>query len=170
MKKKKIKKLLKLFIYYSMLGFIFETLVNIFLRLKKSSGMIFGPFTILYFFGYVLMKAIHNLTKNINNKVLRKVYFFISFTVFATILEFCAGHLCHIITGKILWSYENYPLHFGKYISFFTSLGWGLMALIFNYKFSDKVDEYIYKIDDKLTYALFLLYLCDVSFCISFGF
>ena len=68
------------YIYYSILGFLFETCCNVFIRSNYSSGILFGPFTPIYFFGFLIIMFLDKLLKKQENKKFRDiVFFFLSF-------------------------------------------------------------------------------------------
>lgn len=155
-------KALKLFIYYSIMGFLFENIATVFTREDFNSGVLKGPFTPLYFSGMILIMLLNLGTDKIKNKKTRVLVYFISITLILTILEFLCGHLIECTEHKVFWDYSKFKGHIGKYIAVEVSLVWGILATIYNYKYLRKVNRFIAKMDNKLTLALLSIYLLDV--------
>ena len=73
---------IKLFVYYSMLGYLLENTFSIFTRSNFDSGVSKGPFTPLYFFGFLIIWIVDYLLRNMplgTGKVI--LYFVIMFVL-----------------------------------------------------------------------------------------
>ena len=158
------------YIYYSILGFLFETCCNVFIRSNYSSGILFGPFTPIYFFGFLIIMFLDKLLKKQENKKFRDLIFFILSFIILTSLEFMGGHLARFILGKDKWTYETWPLSIGEYVNVLVSLGWATGSLIIDKFFLKKMNKIIEKMPNKLTFILCLLYIIDNYFLLKKGF
>ena len=158
------------YIYYSILGFLFETCCNVFIRSNYSSGILFGPFTPIYFFGFLIIMFLDKLLKKQENKKFRDLVFFILSFSILTVLEFMGGHLARFIRGKDKWTDEAWPLSIGKYVNVLVSLGWATGSLIIDKFFLKKMNKIIEKMPNKLTFILCLLYIIDNYFLLKKGF
>ena len=155
------------YIYYSILGFLFETCCNVFIRSNYSSGILFGPFTPIYFFGFLIIMFLDKLLKKQENKKFRDLVFFTLSFIILTVLEFMGGHLARFILGKDKWTYEAWPLSIGKYVNVLVSLGWATGSLIIDKFFLKKLNKIIEKMPNKLTFILCLLYIIDNYFLLK---
>jgi len=115
---------LKLFILYSHLGFIFESFVFKLSNTNKHSGVLIGPYTLVYGLGGILC---YYLSKHLNNLILE----YLAFTLCTTLVELITGHLINFIFHFDSWNYSYKRMHIGKYISFDYAFIWGVLALIF---------------------------------------
>ncbi len=158
------------YIYYSILGFLFETCCNVFIRSNYSSGILFGPFTPIYFFGFLIIMFLDKLLKKQENKKFKNLVFFILSFIILTIVEFIGGHLSHFLLGGDKWSYETWPLSMGKYVNVLVSLGWAIGSLIYNKFFLKKMNKVIEGMPNKLTFILCLLYIIDNYLSFKNGF
>lgn len=158
------------YIYYSILGFLFETCCNVFIRSNYSSGILFGPFTPIYFFGFLIIMFLDKLLKKQENKKFRNLVFFILSFIILTIVEFIGGHLSHFLLGSDKWSYETWPLSMGKYVNVLVSFGWAIGSLIYNKFFLKKINKIIEGMPNKLTFILCLLYIIDNYLSFKNGF
>lgn len=158
------------YIYYSILGFLFETTCNIFIRSNHSSGILFGPFTPIYFFGFLIIVFLDKILEKQENKKFRALIFLILSFISLTLVEFVGGHLSYLIIGHAKWSYENWPLSIGKYINILVSLGWSVGAFIYDKYFLKKVNRIIDRMPKKLTLLLVGLYLLDTFLSFKNGF
>ena len=145
---------IKLFVYYSMLGYLLENTFSIFTRSNFDSGISKGPFTPLYFFGFLIIWGVHYLLRNMPEGI-GKVF------VLLTLLEYVGGVLIEKFLHKTWWNYEHYKFHIGKYISVEVSIVWALLATIFNFYLIDIVTGIILNMNTPLTLILFFLYILD---------
>ena len=158
------------YIYYSILGFLFETCCNVFIRSNYSSGILFGPFTPIYFFGFLIIMFLDKILKKQENKKFRNIVFFILSFIILTIVEFIGGHLSYLLLGRDKWSYETWPLSMGKYVNVLVSLGWAIGSLIYDKFFLKKMNKIIEGMSNKLTFILCILYIIDNYLSFKNGF
>ena len=122
---------LKYFILYSIIGFTFESDVFKISKSLSHSGIIFGPYTIVYGFGGLASLVINKLLNCIDNIYLNFITCYFLFTISCSLIEFISGHIINYLFKKDSWNYSNHKYHFGKYVCLDYSLFWGLLATIF---------------------------------------
>ena len=154
-----------LFLIYSILGYLLETLGTVYYDKHFNSGILKGPFTIIYGIAIFIILGLNHFTKKIKDKKKQIIIYFILITIILTILEYSAGSIIHATTGKIYWDYDKLPFCFNHYISLFTSLLFGLGATITNYYIAPKINKIIYKIPNYVILFLLLTFIID---CIKY--
>lgn len=122
---------LKFFIFYSIVGFIFESTVFKITKSHNYSGILYGPYTIVYGFGGIICFTINNLLTSIQNCYLNYFLCFLSFVITCTLIELISGNIIKILFKIDKWNYSNHKYHLGKYICLDYALIWGIFALIF---------------------------------------
>lgn len=115
--------LLWLFLAYSFLGWVLET-VTAAVKQKKfvNRGMINGPFCIIYGTAAVLMGiGLHEVTG---------IWLFLGSVIYATSLEWIAGHLIEKYYHERWWDYSNSRWNLDGYICLPMSLLWGVLGFL----------------------------------------
>ena len=115
--------LLWLFLIYSFLGWVLETVIAT-VRQRKvvNRGLINGPFCIIYGIGAVLI--------TIWLQELSGLWLFLFSAVYASVVEWIAGHLIQKIYHERWWDYSDKPFNFHGYICLEFSLIWGLAIVM----------------------------------------
>lgn len=122
----------------------------------RHSGILFGPYTLVYGFGILTILIINNLFKKFKiNKILKNILLFITLILSLTLIEWLGGNIINLIFDIDLWDYSKHSIHFGKYVSLTISICWGILGLIFIYFLKPMTDKLIKTIPYKLT-KLFL--------------
>ena len=151
------------FIIYSMIGYIWETLFKVFGNEGINNGFLYGPWIPVYGFGCCLiifiMRLVFNRIKT--SRLLKIILVFIISTCSLTFLEYLGGNLIEIITGETFWDYSNLKYNYGNYIALEISLAWGFMAIFLIYFIKPIVDKIIKKIPSILTYLVLLTIFMD---------
>lgn len=158
------------YVYYSILGFLFESICNIFIRSDYSSGILFGPFTPIYFFGFLIIVFLDKLLEKKENKKFKDLVYLVLSFIILSIVEYLGGKLCFLVLGHDKWNYNKYPLTIDKYVNVFVSLIWSIGSLIYKKYFMKRVNKVILNMPKKLTISLFILYILDNLFSIVNGF
>ena len=116
----------KLFLLYSILGFIMESTLFKIVNSNKHSGIFYGPITAVYGVGILAIEFLNKyLFKKIKtNKVIKIIIEFIILTITLTIIEFLGGNILKLLFNIDMWDYSNNFMNFGKYICLQTSLIW----------------------------------------------
>lgn len=150
------------FFTFSILGFIIEKNLSIIFNYNFNSGILYGPYSIVYGIGIIIVIIIYNY---LNNKINKSFYkFFLLFIIncfILTILEIIGGFLIELLFHKIYWSYKNDIIIF-KYSSLKMMIIWGISSIIFIkfiYKTSNKL---INKIPKIITELLIIIFIFDL--------
>lgn len=118
-----IYQLLWLFLIYSFVGWILETIFAITKQRKIiNRGLINGPFCTVYGFTGVLI--------TVALKDLSGVWLFLFSAIYASVIEWGAGKIIEKICHERWWNYENNKFNLGGYISLQTSVLWGALGFI----------------------------------------
>ena len=118
-----IYQLLWLFLIYSFVGWILETIFAITKQRKIiNRGLINGPFCTVYGFTGVLI--------TVALKDLSGVWLFLFSAIYASVIEWVAGKIIEKICHERWWNYENNKFNLGGYISLQTSVLWGVLGFI----------------------------------------
>lgn len=153
---------INIFLVYSIIGFFFELLVDLILKIKPGSGIMFGPWTPIYGIGVLIMLLLKRFLEKFNlNKFFEIFIYFISVTILITILEQLGGVLLKEIFNKTLWSYTDLKFHITKYIALEVSLGWGVGAIIIAYVINPLIEKLINIIPKFITILIFVLFIID---------
>ncbi len=155
------------FYIYSIIGYIFEIIVNLVRNAKPSSSILFGPWTPIYGFGVLIMLFVKRKLKKLKlNKILELIVYFIVITIIITVLEQIGGLVLRYVFDKTLWDYSNLRFHITKYIALETSLGWGLLSILVAYVIHPKLKKIIAKIPFWIFVLITILFSIDVAYTI----
>lgn len=114
--------LLWLFLVYSFLGWVLETVVAA-MKQKRfvNRGLINGPACIIYGAGAVII--------SVNLQELRGFWLFLGSMIFATVIEWIAGHLIERFYHERWWDYSELPWNLDGYVCLPVALFWGALGL-----------------------------------------
>lgn len=131
---------LKYFVLTSIIGFVLETIFY-----TGDSGILFGPWTVVYGLGSVIILILYKLIiqKLKLNQFLEIIIFFVSCVILLSLIELIGGYLIEWIFNISFWDYSHCMLHIGKYICFQMSLLWGIASLAFIYLLKPVLDNII---------------------------
>lgn len=154
----------KVLIFYSFLGFIYESDIFKISSSSKHSGILFGPLTLVYGFGCIALILLNKyLFNNIKaTKYLKIFIMYIIITISLSIIEYLGGNILHLIFNIDMWNYSNHYLHLGKYICLFNSLIWGIFGLLFIYILHPRLNKIINNITTRETYIILVIFIIDV--------
>ena len=115
--------LLWLFLIYSFLGWVLETVIAT-VRQRKvvNRGLINGPFCIIYGIGAVLI--------TIWLQELSGLWLFLFSAVYASVVEWIAGHLIQKIYHERWWDYSDIKWNLDGYICLPFSIIWGALGYV----------------------------------------
>lgn len=109
------------------LGVVIETVFCLVTtgRLMQRTGLVWGPFNLIYGIGAVLLTAcLHRfVTKNDR-------WLFLGGAVLGGAFEYFCSWLQETVTGTVSWDYSNYPLNINGRINALYCLFWGILALV----------------------------------------
>lgn len=146
--------LLWLFFAYSFIGWILETVFAA-ARQKQfvNRGLINGPVCIIYGTVAVLMTVgLHELSG---------IWLFAGCVIYATAVEWIAGHLIARYYHERWWNYSNMKWNLDGYISLQMSLLWGVLGFI-SMKWGNSLLTGIYRLAPAYIRELFLWVLVGV--------
>ena len=151
--------IINIFLFYSILGNIFERLLMFFRHLDYVSGFMGTIFTPIYGIAILVILYIHNKI-NIHNKIFKIIVEFVIFSIVLSILELIGGELIECIFNKVYWNYDRFKYNIGKYISLETATLWGVMSVLNIYLIHPiykKIEKYIPKIVTILFSIFFII-------------
>lgn len=148
---------LKLFILYSIIGFTFESFIFKINNINKHSGVLHGPYTLVYGLGGTICTLINNYLNTHNYLLL-----YLLFTITCTLIEFAIGHLIKLIYHIDSWDYSYKKYHLGKYICLNYALIWGLMAFTFTNILHNYFNYILVPIKDKFVIGFTIIILIDI--------
>lgn len=115
--------LLWLFFLYSFAGWILETVAATLKQRKFSNrGLVNGPFCVIYGIAAVLM--------SVGLQELTGFWLFLFAVIYATVIEWIAGHWIERAFHERWWDYSNRRWNLDGYICLSASLFWGLLGYI----------------------------------------
>jgi len=140
--------LIKIFLFYSIIGNLFERTIMFFIDKSYISGFMGTIFTPIYGIAILIILFIHKKIK-IKNKFLKILVEFILFSILLAILELIGGILIENTFNKIYWNYDNFKFNIGIYTSIETAFIWGILSLFILYLIHPlykKIEKYIPKL------------------------
>ena len=115
--------LLWLFFIYSFLGWVLETAAATVKQKKFANrGLVNGPFCVIY--------GIAALFMTFGLQELRGVWLFLFATIYATVIEWVAGHLIEKAFKARWWDYSRIKWNLDGYICIPASLIWGALGYL----------------------------------------
>lgn len=115
--------LLWLFFIYSFLGWVLETAAATVKQKKFANrGLVNGPFCVIY--------GIAALFMTFGLQELRGVWLFLFATIYATVIEWVAGHLIEKAFKARWWDYSKIRWNLDGYICIPASLVWGTLGYL----------------------------------------
>lgn len=153
--------LINIFLFYSILGNIFERIIMFFINNNYVSGFMGTIFTPVYGIAALIVIYINKKLK-INNKFLKIISEFIIYFIILSILEFLGGIFIENIFNKIYWNYDKFKYNIGKYMSLETSTLWAFMSLITIYLIHPIYKKFENKIPKLLTIILSIFFIINL--------
>ena len=145
---------IKIFLLYSLLGFVMEsTLFKIKLS-KKHSGIFYGPMTAVYGVGIISIELLNKyFFKKIKcSKLLKLLIEFLTLTIILSLIEYIGGNVLNYLFDIDMWDYSNIKPNFGKYICLQNSIIWGILGTVYIHIFKTFTDKLIKQITPKESY------------------
>ena len=156
---------IKYFLIFSLLGFIMESVVYKVSSSTSHSGVLLGPYTLVYGFGGIFIVIISNYFNKIEmNSILKLILLFICFTIVCTLIEYIIGNLIHYIFNIDKWNYSNHKYHFGKYICLDLALTWGILALVIIKILKPFIDKVLLLIPNNTTLIILIILIIDLLY------
>ena len=156
---------LKCFIIFSLLGFIMESVVYKVSGSTSHSGVLLGPYTLVYGIGGLLTVIINKYIDKLEiNNILKLIILFIIFTVVCTLVEYLIGNLINLIFNIDKWNYTKHKYHYGKYICLDLALTWGLLSLFIIKFLKPFLDKVMLLIPSNTTIFIFIIIIIDILY------
>lgn len=120
-------KLVCLFFLGAFLGDITETIFCLATtgRLMSRSSVVYGPFSIVWGLGCVLLTAILYQYKNRSDS-----FIFIFGTVLGGAYEYICSVFTELVFGTVFWDYSDIPFNLGGRINLLYCFFWGIAAVV----------------------------------------
>lgn len=117
-----------LFVFGSILGYIFEMIVVLFQKgyFESRQGLIYGPFTPVYGMGIVIYYLFLN---NINIKNKTKVFFLTM--ILGGLIEYSCSFVQEKVFGTISWDYSNLWFNINGRTSLLHCTYWGVAGILY---------------------------------------
>lgn len=117
-----------LFVFGSILGYIFEMIVVLFQKgyFESRQGLIYGPFTPVYGMGIVIYYLFLN---NINIKNKTKVFFITM--ILGGLIEYSCSFVQEKVFGTISWDYSNLWFNINGRTSLLHCSYWGVAGVLY---------------------------------------
>ena len=153
----------KIFLLYSVLGFIMESTLYKVKIINKHSGIFYGPITAVYGIGIISIELLNkHLFKKINcNKIVKILIEFLILTVTLSIIEYIGGNILKILFDIDMWDYSKLKYNFGKYVCLQNSIIWGILGVAYIYIFKSFTDKLLKQITKKETYIFLIIFIID---------
>ena len=150
---KKVLYLVFIFFTSALLGGLIEILYQIILRGSfKLGGFLYGPIRPIYGWGALLLHIIgRKFNKNIFN-------IFISSLIICTLFEYVSSIILEMLFHHMWWDYSSFMFNINGRVCLIISLGWGMLAVIFN-KLIEPLILKVYNKFDKNILSLILLFV-----------
>lgn len=155
---------LKLFLLYSLLGFVMESTLFKILLCKKHSGIFYGPITAVYGIGIMALTLIdkYMFSKIKKNTIIKLIIEYITVAIILTLIEYIGGNTLEYIFNITMWNYTKYKYHFGKYICLNNSLIWGLLGVFYINIFKKFTDKLLKQINNRETILFLFIFTIDL--------
>jgi len=159
-----LRDLLLFFIFYSIIGWIYEELLFIIEdNVLCNRGVLFGPWLPIYGFGGLVIVGIFYRFKEKKVKIgkinIRPILLFIESVVFATLVELFTTYIIDFTGGnfKNLWDYSDRLLNFQGRIALIPDLKFGIVALIGIYLIQPLLIKFVTMKDQKKVNIVFII-------------
>lgn len=161
----KIKKYFLYFLLYSIIGWIYEVFLEVFIYKWgfTNRGVLFGPYCPVYGFGalafiFIIYRLLKN--KNFKTKILMIPVVFLWCALIATTIELVTSYICEFFMGSWPWqTYVEYSINFEGRIALSPSLRFGLGGVIFLYLLQPLFEKLLDKINNRMLNKLFYISL-----------
>lgn len=155
---------IKIFLLYSLIGFVYESTLFKIKHSNKYSGIFYGPITAVYGIGVLVIEILNKyFFKRIKtNKYLKYIIEYIILVVVLTLIEYIGGNVLKIVFDIDMWNYTKQDMHIGKYICIEYALLWGIAGMIYLYIFKKYTDKILEIFSRKTTITCFIIFIFDM--------
>ena len=155
-----------LFIIYSFLGWIIET-IDVYVETKKlvNRGFLMGPYCPIYGVGSLIMLFILSKYKD------DPFNLYVMFVVYASILEYVTSYLMEKLFNARWWDYSNIKFNLNGRICLANCLSFGLLGLFLGYFLNPLIVRMLSAMPVNILYIISIgiavIFVIDV--CITFN-
>ena len=134
-----IQKAVIWFMFYAIVGWIYETVLEVAIYQTGFSnrGFLYGPYLPVYGVGALIfifaLQGIKERKVKMGDIDITILIVFIGVTLISTAIELAGSYIAEIFTNKPLWNYDEYAFNFDGRIALDTSLRFGVVGTIFLY-------------------------------------
>ena len=127
------------FLFYSMIGWLYEVLLGIFVFHYGfvNRGFLFGSYCPVYGFGallfIVLLWKVKDKKISIGNYNVTPIIIFLLITIITTVVDLVTSYVMEFAIGEWLWDYHDYAFNFEGRIALKTSIRFGIGGMIILY-------------------------------------
>ena len=146
----------EIFLLYAMVGWIYETVLEVIIYRTGFSnrGFLFGPYLPVYGVGALLfLVMLYPMKKEKRFGKVTPLAIFLGSMIIATVVELLTSYGLSYY-GLQLWNYDHYPFNFQGRIALNPSVRFGLGGLIFLYGLQPLFDKLIEKQSEKTLKAI----------------
>lgn len=157
-------KLFWLFMIGAFLGDIIETIFCRYTagRWMSRSSVLYGPFSIVWGLGCVLLTAFLYKYKDSRDR-----HIFIAGTVLGGAYEYACSVFTELVFGTIFWDYSKIPFNLGGRINLLYCFFWGIAAIVWLKGIYPRISAWIEKIPKKigpvLTWVILIFMLVNIA-------
>ena len=162
-----------IFILGSLFGSIYETIYVLIKNLiingsvvyELHTGVIYGPFNVIYGLGVVVITILLTRKKYSNWNILLRG------ALIGGLIEYIISFLQEVFTGTTSWDYSNYFLNIHGRTTIIYMIFWGIICFFFVKEIYPIIDNFYHKINNKLGSIILktlIIFLCLDMF-ISFS-
>lgn len=160
------------FFCYSILGWLYEVLLGIFVFHLGfvNRGFLSGPYCPVYGFGALLFIVL--LWKIKDKKILKgrcnitPIIIFLLIIIITTAVELVTSYVMEFAIGEWLWDYHDYAFNFEGRVALETSIRFGIGGMIILYILQPFLQNKIQRINNKYynmtVLVLFGIFIIDV--------
>jgi len=160
------------FIFYSVVGWIYELFFFLFRGELVNRGFLTGPYLPIYGIGSLFI--IYLLNKLKDKKICLKkinlmpVIIFLLIFIITTIVEYIGHFILDEYFNIILWDYSQDYWNINGRVCFYASRNFAIMGIIGIYLVHPKLERFINNLSDKIKNILFIFF--GSTFLIDFLF
>ena len=129
-----------IFILFSFIGWIIETIYHFSKGIFVNRGFLTGPFCIIYGFSALIILKLYEKIK-IKNKALKATILWLSIFVSCSIFEYLTSYIIESLYGIRLWDYTGYSYNINGRIRLITSIAWSNCGLVLVYLIKPFIDK-----------------------------
>lgn len=157
------------FMLYSMLGWIYEVLLEVVVYRWGFSnrGVLYGSYCIIYGFGALLILLVFGRFKRkrifAGKLLLTPIFTFLGITVMATAVELAGSYLMEWLSGSWMWDYTRFYFHFQGRIALNPSVHFGIGGMAILYIIQPSFEKLVRKLSDQ-NRAIICIFLAVILF------